>query len=152
MNETLVDNVADKFTDIESWSMRNSTDNQTTIEYPDDIFAKYEFLREKPMTAFSVLTAIAIASLSGIFGNILILLAVSFSKKFRPEEIVFIFNLALSDLYVAAIAEPMSIIGKYNILFALCKGGNFIFISGRGSTMSSAKQGKSGSIYNLSKN
>ena len=112
MNETLIDNVAEKFTDIESWFMRNSTDNQTLIEYPDDIFAKYEFLREKPMTAYSVLTVVAIASLSGIFGNVLILLAVSFSKKFRPEESVFIFNLALSDLYVAAIAEPMSIIGK----------------------------------------
>ena len=112
MNETLVDNVAEKFTDIESWFMRNSTDNRTMIKYPGDIFAKYEFLREKPLTAFCVLTVIAIASLCGIFGNMLILLAVSFSNKFRPEESVFIFNLALSDLYVAAIAEPMSIIGK----------------------------------------
>ena len=28
--------------------------------------------------------------------------------------------------------------------FALCKGGNFNFISGHGSSISSAKQGKSG--------
>ena len=39
-------------------------------------------------------------------------------------------------------------------LFALCKlkAVTLIFISGRGSTISSAKQGKSGSIYNLVKN
>ena len=37
-------------------------------------------------------------------------------------------------------------------LFAHCKGGNFNIHIGRGSTTSSAKQGKSGSIYNLVKN
>ena len=37
-------------------------------------------------------------------------------------------------------------------LFALCKGGNFNIHIGRGSAISSAKQGKSGSIYNLVKN
>ena len=39
-------------------------------------------------------------------------------------------------------------------LFALCKGGTvtLIFISGRGSAISSAKQKKSGSICNLVKN
>ena len=37
-------------------------------------------------------------------------------------------------------------------LFALCKGAALIFISGRGSAISSAKQGKSGSIFNLAKN
>ena len=38
-------------------------------------------------------------------------------------------------------------------IFALCKGVYFyINISGRGSAISSAKQGKSGSIYNLVKN
>ena len=39
-----------------------------------------------------------------------------------------------------------------NRLFAYCKGGNFNIISGRGSTISSAKEGKSGFIYNLVKN
>ena len=37
-------------------------------------------------------------------------------------------------------------------LFALCKGDYFNIISGRGSAISSAKQWKSGSIYNLVKN
>ena len=39
-----------------------------------------------------------------------------------------------------------------NRLFAYCKGGNLIFISGRCSAISFAKQEKSGSIYNLVKN
>ena len=39
-----------------------------------------------------------------------------------------------------------------NKLFAHCKGGNFNIIPGRGSAISSAKHGKSGSIYNLVKN
>ena len=38
-----------------------------------------------------------------------------------------------------------------NRLFANCKGGNLIFISGRGSAISSSKEGKSGFIYNLVK-
>ena len=36
-------------------------------------------------------------------------------------------------------------------LFAYCKGGNLIFISGCGSAISSAQEGKSGFIYNLVK-
>ena len=38
-----------------------------------------------------------------------------------------------------------------NRLFPYCKGGNFIFISGRGSAISSAMEKESGSIYNLVK-
>ena len=51
--------------------------------------------------------------------------------------------------------KTLTLLGLYpvsiNRLFAYCKGGNLIFISGRGSAISSAKQGKSGSIYNLAK-
>ena len=39
-----------------------------------------------------------------------------------------------------------------NRLFAYCKCGTLIFIAGRGSAISSAKEGKSGSIYNFVKN
>ena len=38
---------------------------------------------------------------------------------------------------------------RINRLFANCKGGNLYFISGRGSAISSAKQGKSGTVYNF---
>ena len=38
---------------------------------------------------------------------------------------------------------------RINRLFAYCKGATSILISGRGSAISSAKQGKSGYIYNL---
>ena len=44
------------------------------------------------------------------------------------------------------------VIDTINRFFAYFKGGNFnIFISGRGSAISSAKEGKSGFIYNLVK-
>ena len=53
--------------------------------------------------------------------------------------------------YVPILFMYVSAIGILE-LFAHCKGGNLIFISGRGSAIiSSAKEGKSGPIYNLSK-
>ena len=51
--------------------------------------------------------------------------------------------------------KTLAIISKFTVLldFSLTvKAATFIFISWRGSTISSAKQGKSGSIYNLAKN
>ena len=40
-------------------------------------------------------------------------------------------------------------ISNINRLVAYCKGGTLIFIFGRGSAISSVKQGKSGAIYDL---
>jgi hypothetical protein len=57
------------------------------------------------------LVILIIATLVGTFGNILILLSVFTRKNLRKVEGIFIVNLAMSDLYVTAVADPMSIIG-----------------------------------------
>ena len=75
-------------------------------------FGRYEFLQHKPWIAIPSIIILAIVSSGGTFGNILTILAVAFSRKIRHVEKAFVVNLALSDLYVTAIADPMSILGK----------------------------------------
>ena len=85
-------------------------DNITRSSF--DGFEPYEFLKVNPWIAIPCLIVLIVASLGGTFGNVLTLLAVALSKEIRNVEKTFIFNLALSDLYVTAIADPMSIVGK----------------------------------------
>ena len=117
MNITLTDVGLENVTTITGLFIENSTVNETAINYTSQsdvygIFAKYEFLRLKPWIAFPVIIVITIASAGGIFGNVLVLAAIARCKNLQRAESAFIFNLALSDLYVTAIADPMSIIGK----------------------------------------
>ncbi|KAK3609833.1 hypothetical protein CHS0354_029873 [Potamilus streckersoni] len=79
-------------------------------------FRRYEFLKEKPHIAIASIIMISVASMEGIFGNILIPIAVATHKKLRNIESVFIVNLAMSDLYVTAIADPMNIVDTKVIL------------------------------------
>lgn len=75
-------------------------------------YDRYEFLLQKTPYAVPVVTVLAIATVTGTFGNILIL-TVACSKKFwRKVEARFIVNLALTDLYVTLIADPMSLVGE----------------------------------------
>lgn len=75
-------------------------------------YDRYEFLLQKTPYAVAVVTVLAIATVTGTFGNILIL-TVACSKKFwRKVEARFIVNLALTDLYVTLIADPMSLVGE----------------------------------------
>ena len=76
-------------------------------------FGRYEFVRVNPGIAVPVLIFIILASLVGTFGNVLTLLTIVLCRKLRNVESIFIINLALSDLYVTAIADPMSIVGEY---------------------------------------
>ena len=92
--------------------INSTTDYLFNID-DDGSFARHEFLSLKPWIAFPVIIVITLASLIGVFGNVLILLAVALCKKIRNEESIFIVNLALSDLYVTMVADPMSIVGKY---------------------------------------
>jgi hypothetical protein len=48
----------------------------------------------------------------GTFGNIMILIVVSKTKELRQTQSIFIINLAISDMYVTLIADPMSIVGE----------------------------------------
>ena len=84
------------------------------ITYGHETFGKYEFLQLKPWIAIPSIVVLAIVTLGGTFGNILTILAVAFNRKIRHVEKAFVVNLAFSDLYVTAVADPMSILGKYH--------------------------------------
>ena len=60
---------------------------------------------------------LVLACVVGTLGNIIILTVVRIYKPLKMAERVFIFNLAVSDLYVTVIADPLSIVGKYLTLF-----------------------------------
>lgn len=77
------------------------------------IFSKHEFLQVKPWAAFPVIIFLSVASFIGTLGNVLTLLAIARNKSVRNVESMFIVNLAISDLYVTTVADPISIIGKY---------------------------------------
>lgn len=82
-------------------------------------FDRYEFVSESPGVGVLVLIVLIVASVVGGFGNILILVSLWKSKTMKSLECIFIGNLAISDLYVTMVADPMSIVGKFsnNILF-----------------------------------
>lgn len=75
-------------------------------------YDRYGFLQQKTSYAVPVVTLLAIASVAGTFGNILILIVACSKKIWRNVEASFIVNLALSDLYVTIVADPMSLIGR----------------------------------------
>ena len=87
--------------------------NYTNVEPGSvDVFGKHEFLHNKPWAAWPTILVLALASCIGTIGNTLTLLAIASTKSVRNVESIFIVNLAISDLYVTTIADPMSILGK----------------------------------------
>ncbi|XP_045165923.1 melatonin receptor type 1B-A-like [Mercenaria mercenaria] len=76
------------------------------------VFKRHEFIRSGTEVALPCLIILIIATIVGTFGNILILLSVISRKNLRKVEGIFIVNLASSDLYVTAVADPMSILAK----------------------------------------
>ena len=61
--------------------------------------------------AVSSVVVLSIATIVGTLGNVLLLVVIATAKGIRTTETVFVINLALSDLYVTSIADPMGIIG-----------------------------------------
>ena len=53
------------------------------------------------------------ALLTGTFGNIMILLVSGYERGLNKVGKQFMVNLALADLCVSAVADPMCIVGKY---------------------------------------
>ena len=119
LTDTSMENVSktvSSFVTLSGVDVENLINSTTDYLFNTDdggSFARHEFLSLKPWIAFPVIIVITLASLIGVFGNVLILLAVALCKKIRNEESIFIVNLALSDLYVTMVADPMSIVGKY---------------------------------------
>lgn len=77
-------------------------------------FDRYEFVSEFPGVGVLVLIVLIVASVVGGFGNLLILVSLWKSKTMKSLECIFIGNLAISDLYVTMVADPMSIVGKFS--------------------------------------
>lgn len=88
-------------------------DVTTDLSPAERVFRRFEFIAESPAVGSCLFVALILASLVGAFGNLLILVALCKSKKMNSIECIFIGNLALSDLYVTIVADPMSIVGKY---------------------------------------
>ncbi|XP_063432392.1 melatonin receptor type 1B-A-like [Mytilus trossulus] len=87
----------------------------TTINisrYVIKYFGKYEFIQESPGFAITSIALQTIASLVGTFGNALILIITARSKGKMSVQSIFIINIAISDMYVTMVADPMSVVGK----------------------------------------
>lgn len=80
--------------------------------YENTYFGKYDFIHDAPGIAISCIVLLMLASVVGTFGNIMILIVVSKTKELRQTQSIFIINLAISDMYVTLIADPMSIVGE----------------------------------------
>lgn len=98
-------------------TFENSSTILMNLNNSDFYFGKYEFLTDSPGLAISCIILLATASLVGTCGNILIIYVIAKTKELRQTQSIFIVNLAMSDMYVTMIADPMSILGKFTVLF-----------------------------------
>lgn len=76
------------------------------------VYGRHEFIQTRTWLAAPVVSIICLASLIGTAGNALILTVICSNKLGRNVTTMFIMNLAISDLYVTLVADPMSIIGR----------------------------------------
>ncbi|WAR07884.1 MTR1A-like protein [Mya arenaria] len=76
------------------------------------LYGRHEFLRTRPGLAVPCIIVLGVASIVGTLGNLLILFVIATKRKLRNVESIFIVNLAISDLYVTVVADPMSLIAK----------------------------------------
>ena len=89
----------------------NVTTSLGPLGYGSEVFGRFQFINESPAVGSCLLVVLILASISGAVGNLLILVALFKSKKMNSLECIFIGNLALSDLYVTLVADPMSLVG-----------------------------------------
>ncbi|KAK7507795.1 hypothetical protein BaRGS_00000760, partial [Batillaria attramentaria] len=68
-------------------------------------------VRTDPTVAYIYICLMSIALLIGSVGNVLILVVIGAMRNLQKTGKIFIMNLALADLCVAAIADPMCIVG-----------------------------------------
>lgn len=95
-------------------AVTNITDDDLALR-----FEPYEFLETQPGLYIFLITVLVFASVIGTCGNILILIAIGTQRDLQNMESVFIVNLACCDLYVTAIADPLSIVGKLRFYHGL---------------------------------
>ena len=64
-------------------------------------------------TKYVILTVVAMAS--GLIGNTIIILVIFINHIFHTTGNEFIINMALADLIVSGVAQPMCLVGMYAI-------------------------------------
>jgi hypothetical protein len=76
-------------------------------------FERFEFVNESPALGILLIVILSFATVFGTCGNVLILVSVCKIIKMKSLEKIFIGNLAISDMYVTLLADPMNIVSKY---------------------------------------
>lgn len=76
------------------------------------VYGRHEFLKTRTLLATPVVVIISIACVVGTLGNVLILSVICTNKLGRNVTTTFIMNLAVSDMFVTLVVDPMSLIGK----------------------------------------
>ncbi|WAR25809.1 CCKAR-like protein [Mya arenaria] len=86
------------------------------------VYGRHEFLQTRPELAVPCIIVLGFASIVGTLGNFLILFVIATKRKLRNVESIFIVNLAISDLYVTVVADPMSliVIKLRDLVFYVC--------------------------------
>ena len=79
------------------------------------VYGRYEFLKTRTLLATPIVVIIAAATLVGTLGNALIITVICSNKLGKNVTTMFILNLAISDMFVTLIVDPMSLIGKYTL-------------------------------------
>lgn len=79
------------------------------------VLARHQFISELPGIAIPSLIVLVFGAVVGTFGNILTMITIYTSRNLQRLECIFMANLAFSDLYITAFADPMSIVGEYDI-------------------------------------
>ena len=100
--------------------VENTTDNILRILSQDDMtdiatLEEKDLLKPNVWITVLAVVLLCLASFVGTGGNILTLLAYATCKNIRNKESLFLVNLALADLYVTVVADPMSVVGEYSI-------------------------------------
>lgn len=91
------------------------TDLKSSVDIQNNVtlIGGMEFIRQHPRITIPFLLIMTLASVIGTFGNVLIMLCLVVYRPLRHHRNIFLFNLALSDLCVTAIADPYSIVGEF---------------------------------------
>ncbi|KAH3819149.1 melatonin receptor type 1B-like [Dreissena polymorpha] len=89
--------------------MNNLDTNSTTKEETKTMMA---YVTAKPFLGITYVIILGVTSVVGTFGNGLILYVVSVKRIIRKVESIFILNLAVSDIFVTAVANVISLLGK----------------------------------------
>ncbi|XP_055348566.1 melatonin-related receptor-like [Paramacrobiotus metropolitanus] len=77
------------------------------------ITVEASYLQEHPHLQVIFAVLLLLASVVGIFGNILVILTVSLTKALRLPSNIFIVNLAIADLIVTTLVDPFNVIGAF---------------------------------------